>query len=89
MQNHKFIITGKVQGVYYRKNIEANALTNNFSGYVKNLEDGSVEACVTCDVTKLDIFLDILQKGSPNSIVEKVEQYSCDEIFTGLFEIRY
>ena len=89
MRNHKFIITGKVQGVYYRKNIEANALTNNFSGYVKNLEDGSVEACVTCDVTKLDIFLDILQKGSPNSIVEKVEQYSCDEIFTGLFEIRY
>lgn len=89
MENYRFLIKGKVQGVYYRKNIEKNALKEEFSGYVKNLDDGNVEACVTCSVTKLEKFLGILQKGSPNSIVEKIEQYSCDEVFTGKFEIRY
>lgn len=89
MISYKFIITGKVQGVYYRKNVEENALKLNFSGYVKNLSDGSVEACITCDETELDKFLDILQQGSPNSMVNNIEQSICDEVFEGEFEIRY
>ncbi len=89
MISYKFIITGKVQGVYYRKNVESNALKESFSGYVKNLPDKSVEAVVTCHETKLEKFLDILQQGSPSSIVENIEQSICDEVFNGKFEIRY
>ena len=89
MQSYKFIIIGVVQGVYYRKNIHANAKKEKIGGYVKNLDNGNVEACVTCDITKLDKFLDILQKGSPTSVVRDIEQYSCDEIFKSEFEIRY
>ena len=89
MQNYRFLVKGKVQGVYYRKNVQANAKKEKFSGYVKNLSNGNVEVTVTCNVTKLDIFLDILKKGSVNSIVENIEQYSCDEVFIGEFEIRY
>jgi len=89
MKSYKFIITGIVQGVYYRKNVQANAIKEHFSGYVKNLPNGKVEAVITCDVTKLDIFLDILHKGSPSSSVENIEQTICGEIFYGKFEIRY
>lgn len=89
MNSYKFIIRGKVQGVFYRKNVYDNSIKENFSGYVKNLPDASVEACTTCSEDELDIFLNILKKGSPRSIVKKIEKLSWSESFSGEFEIRY
>ena len=89
MKNYKFIISGRVQGVYYRKNVHANSLKSNFKGYVKNLPDGTVEAGVTCDEHDLDIFIDILKKGSPNSEVKNIKILNTDELFENKFEIRY
>jgi len=89
MQSYKFEIIGIVQGVYYRKNIQANATKENFSGYVKNLKNGNVEVAVTCEKTQLDKFLAILKKGSPKSVVNDIKQYTCDEVFTSQFEIKY
>lgn len=88
MNNYRCIVSGKVQGVYFRKNVEANALKANFNGYVKNLKDGTVEACVSCEKEKLKEFLNILQKGSPNSRVDNIDVELIDEEFTQ-FEIRY
>jgi len=89
MQSYRFVVIGKVQGVYYRKNVQANAKKEKFSGYVKNLHDGTVEAGVTCNVTELEKFIDILQKGSPNSVVEDIKQFESNEVINGDFEIRY
>jgi len=89
MKNHKFTVIGKVQGVFYRKNIYENSLKENFSGYVKNLPDGSVEACITCDEGAISKFIEILKKGSPESIVKNLKKDSCDETFSSGFEIRY
>ena len=89
MNNYKFKVSGKVQGVYYRKNIYENSTKKNFSGYVKNLEDGSVEACVTCSENDMSSFIDILKKGSPHSVVNQVERLPSSETFSGDFEIRY
>lgn len=89
MNNYRFIISGRVQGVFYRKNVHENSLKENFSGYVKNLLNGSVEACVTCDEEDINRFVEILKKGSPNCIVHKIEMDSCDETFNDGFEIRY
>ena len=69
MKNYKFIIIGKVQGVYYRVNVKANASADGYKGYVKNLSDGNVEACVSCKESKLEGFIKILKTGSPNSVV--------------------
>ena len=89
MKSYRFKVSGKVQGVFYRKNVYNNSLAKDFSGYVKNLPDGSVEACVTCSEKDIDTFIDILKKGSPKSIVEDIKKLPCDEIFSGYFEIRY
>lgn len=89
MKNYKFIIRGKVQGVSYRKNVSQNSSKENFNGYVKNLSDGSVEACVTCSESDLKRFTEILKKGSPESIVEKIERFYSKETFKSGFEIRY
>lgn len=89
MQSYKFIVSGRVQGVYYRKTINENAQKLNCSGYVKNLPTGDVEVAITCKQEDLDKFLDILKQGSVNSHVTNIEQLLTDEIFKNNFEIRY
>lgn len=90
MKSYKFIVKGRVQGVYYRKTVCENCVLVNFNGYVKNLPDGSVEACITCsDDLQLKQFKKILKKGSMASKVESIEKFDCDEIFQNGFEVRY
>ena len=89
MPSYKFIITGIVQGVYYRKNVSENSNKANFSGYVKNLPDGSVEAAVTCKEEEVTKFIQLLEEGSPQSVVTHIEKIPHDETFINGFEIRY
>lgn len=89
MKSYRFLISGKVQGVFYRKNVQENSTKENFSGYVKNMPNGGVEACITCPENTVEKFIEILKNGSPNSIVEHIEKFRCEEIFSGDFEIRY
>ncbi len=88
MLNYKFLVSGRVQGVYYRANIAKNAKLAGFNGYVKNLDDGRVEACVTCEEERLELFKDILKKGSPVSNVTSIEERVCNEVFSAGFEVR-
>ena len=88
MQSYKFLVSGRVQGVYYRANVSKNAQEAGFNGYVRNLDDGRVEATVCCEQTKLDAFIAVLKKGSPRSYVEGIEQSEIEEIFSGGFVVR-
>ncbi len=89
MQNYKFIVSGRVQGVYYRKITSQNAQNENYNGYVKNLPNGDVEACVSCKEEDLDNFINILKLGSRRSEVSNIEQLKIDEVFINKFVIRY
>ena len=88
MKSYQFLVSGRVQGVYYRANVAKNAKKAGFHGYVMNLEDGRVKACVSCDENEIEQFKAILQKGSPISKVKEIEQSLCEEQFTTIFEVR-
>ena len=88
MKNYKFIISGKVQGVYYRVSVKNNALKLNYKGYIKNLSNGNVEAGVTCKESQLSGFISILQQGSKSSNVTNIDQLEHNETFNKLFEVR-
>jgi acylphosphatase len=89
MKSYKFIISGKVQGVYYRKSVATNANKAKFSGYIKNLADDTVEAVVTCKEERLNEFITILKSGSQHSKVSNIKQNSIGSLYTGGFEIKY
>jgi acylphosphatase len=89
MKSYRFFISGRVQGVSYRANVVKNAQSEGFSGYVKNLEDGRVEAAVSCSEEDLERFKKVLEKGSAKSRVKSIEVALIDEFFNGAFEIRY
>ncbi len=88
MKSYKFIITGKVQGVYYRAGIRNNTLKENFRGYVKNLFDGRVEAVITSEESECRDFIKILQQGSKLSKVFNITQRESEEHFSDPFEVR-
>ncbi|MDF1882185.1 acylphosphatase [Sulfurimonas sp. MAG313] len=88
MQAYKFLISGKVQHVWYRKNVCDNARKQGFSGYVKNLADGRVEAGVYLKDDDFALFISILESGSLESEVENIEQFSSEERYVGEFIIK-
>lgn len=91
MEWYRFIISGKVQGVFYRKSVSQAMMKRQFKGYIQNLDDGSVEVIAEVYDEDFDTFLDILKEGSPLSSVEDISYGIIDdaEFRTDGFEIRY
>lgn len=91
MEWYKFIITGKVQGVFYRKFVSQAMMKKQYKGYIQNLNDGTVEVVAEVFDDEFDMFMGILKEGSPLSSVDDI-QYEIihnAEFMTDGFEIRY
>ena len=67
------IISGRVQGVFFRMETHKAAQLYGVSGWVKNKADGTVEALFEGDKTSVDLILEWCRKGSPPAKVEKTE----------------
>ncbi len=91
MQIYRFIVSGKVQGVFYRKFVSQEMKKEQFQGYVKNLKDGTVEMVAVVYDDDFEKVMQILRNGSPASNVENVSYESIEDadFVTDGFEIRY
>ena|SRR5262249_12054068 len=69
---HLFI-TGKVQGVYFRHNTRIVATKFDVKGWVRNLEDGQVEAVLEGDEVNVNAVLEWCHKGPPKAEVDDVK----------------
>ncbi len=83
-----YIISGLVQGVFYRESTRRKAVDLNVSGWVSNLPDGRVEVLACGVLSQLETFAEWLWEGPTHAQVSDV---SCEtvelESVTG-FEIR-
>jgi acylphosphatase len=66
------LITGRVQGVGFRAFVERAAVRAGLSGWVRNRRDGSVEAILAGDASKVDEMLTMCWQGPPSAKVERV-----------------
>lgn len=91
MEWYRFIISGKVQGVFYRKSVSQEMMKRQFKGYIQNLSNGTVEVVAEIFDDEFDTFMDILKEGSLMSHVEDITYEVIDDaVFnTDGFEIRY
>ena len=91
MEWYRFIIFGKVQGVYYRKSVSQALMKKQFKGYIRNLSDGTVEVVAEIFDEDFDTFMKILKEGSLLSSVEDIKHEILDdaEFNTDGFEVRY
>ena len=79
----KFIISGVVQGVGYRFFAQRAAARHQVTGYVKNLDDGRVEAVAEANEKAVEDFKHDLAAGPAYSSVEYVEEIVLEP--TGLY----
>ena len=76
----RFLISGEVQGVGYRFFAQRAAARHQVTGYVKNLDDGRVEALAEGPAQDVELFKHDLAAGPPFGFVEHVEEINVDPI---------
>ena len=69
---HVFV-SGKVQGVYYRASTRDAASEKGVEGWVRNLDDGRVEAVFEGEEDAVKEIVEWCHKGSRHAEVENVE----------------
>ncbi len=70
----KFVIRGLVQGVGFRYFAQRSAARHQVLGYVRNLEDGRVEAFAQGGEVQVEAFKHDLTAGPTYSNVEEIEE---------------
>jgi len=73
------LIKGDVQGVGYRAFVDKQAATLGLEGWVRNRQDGCVEAVIAGDADKVDQLAKICLKGPSASRVEAVDPSETNE----------
>ena len=89
-QRVHLLVSGKVQGVFFRQALKVMAIKNNVTGWVRNLDDGRVEALLEGDIDGVNTVVEWAHGGPANSRVDDVEIKNEDfkDEFTD-FEVLY
>ncbi|MFC7367888.1 MULTISPECIES: acylphosphatase [Vreelandella] len=65
-------VTGKVQGVWFRRSTQAQALQRGLTGYAKNLPDGRVEVVLCGESAAVSTLTEWLWQGPEGARVTHV-----------------
>lgn len=74
MSAARFIVSGKVQGVWFRASARDQALALGLRGYARNLADGRVEVLAAGDDASIDRMAAWLRQGPPRARVDDLER---------------
>ena len=72
MKSLKMIVSGRVQGVWFRASTQKEALRLGVSGHAKNLPDGAVEVRAQGEDSAVDTLLAWLHHGPDMARVDHV-----------------
>jgi acylphosphatase len=69
----RIVVSGRVQGVYFRASARDVALARRLSGWVRNRLDGDVEAVVEGEEDAVQAFIAWCHDGPPGAYVADVQ----------------
>lgn len=72
MERLAAVVSGRVQGVYFRAHTRREAQRLGLRGYALNCADGRVEVIAEGERAALESLLAWLQRGSPEARVDRV-----------------
>ena len=72
-QRVRLLVSGNVQGVFFRQALKVVAKKNNVSGWVRNLKDGRVEAVFEGDSKSINSVIEWAHVGPANSRIDDIE----------------
>ena len=74
MSAARFVVSGKVQGVFFRASARDRATALGLRGFAKNLPDGRVEVLAAGDDAAIDELAAWLREGPPMARVDDLER---------------
>ena len=81
-----FLVSGQVQGVFFRASAESAARRLGLTGWVRNLRDGRVELVACGEAAPLEELERWLWQGPPRARVTEVKvQETVAQSFDGFF----
>jgi len=72
-QRVRLLVSGNVQGVFFRQALKVVAKKNSVSGWVRNLKDRRVEAVFEGDSKSTNSVIEWTRVGPANSRVDDIE----------------
>ncbi len=87
MSTVHLLITGKVQGVFYRASAKKIANKLGITGWIKNTEDGNVEATVSGERSVIENFINWCKYGPDRACVAQVTVKELSDIAFNEFVI--
>jgi acylphosphatase len=88
MKTVHLIVTGKVQGVFYRASAKTVALALRLNGWVRNCADGTVEILVSGTDENVQEFIHWSKQGPAGAAVSGVAIREVAPVQLSKFEIR-
>jgi acylphosphatase len=86
--SYRFIVSGRVQGVFFRQSTIDTARGLGLDGWVMNRADGRVEGLAAGDGAALQALREWLSHGPPQARVDAVDWMPDDEHTTPGFHLR-
>jgi acylphosphatase len=84
----RVVVSGRVQGVFFRDTVRNAAEREGVAGWVRNASDGTVEAVLEGDAAAVERVIALSREGPPAAEVDAVEVFDePDEGLTG-FRVR-
>ena len=88
MKQVRVVISGRVQGVWFRAWTCEEARRRGLDGWVLNRRDGAVEALFRGDAPQVDDMLAACWSGPPHAVVADVEVEASDAPLDPGFHLR-
>ena len=73
MIRRRLLVSGRVQGVFYRDTCRSTAESAGVGGSARNLPDGRVEVILEGEESAVDKVIAWCRRGTPQSRVERID----------------
>lgn len=84
----RVVVSGRVQGVWYRAWTEQTARDLGLAGWVRNRRDGTVEAVLSGEAAAVEDMITRLWDGPELAVVKAIDRFEHGEPVGPGFEVR-
>ena len=84
----RVVVRGRVQGVFFRETTRRRAYRAGVAGWVRNNDDGTVEAWFEGDPDDVDVMLHFAETGPSGAYVDGVDVQNVEPEGMRGFEVR-
>jgi acylphosphatase len=88
MIRRRVVVSGQVQGVFFRDTCRRRAQAHNVTGWVRNCPDGTVEAVFEGEAKAVEAVIEWVRQGPPTAQVDRVEVIEEQVVGERSFQVR-